>query len=208
MQAYTGPILNGENVFSWKKEVTKYMKTIHEWRTFCNLPPNEIWRDLTVVRDAQDSAIALLGTTVSRSIYDLILTKQESAKGAWDALMSVFAKPNRMKASRINATLKDLRFKSTGHLEFIEAIEDLVNELAFYEGRTASDEELRDWLLSSLADSSDFNKWSWERRRETNGSWFDLRMEFISLQPQAPLPQPEAMHVAATTSPNCWDSIL
>lgn len=128
---YTGVILDGENTYLWRKDVVKFLKNCQEWRAFRAFPTPDNWRDLPDIRDAQESAIALLGTTVINSIYDLVLARQESAKGSWDALMTTFTRPNRMKASSINATLKALRFSSGSHLKFVENLENLVNELAF-----------------------------------------------------------------------------
>ena len=58
----------------------------------------------------------------------------------------------------------------------------MVHQLSFYEGRSSSDDELIDWLLSSLSNVDRLSSWAWERRRQPNLTWFELRSEFILLQ--------------------------
>lgn len=204
---YTGLILDGTNMFLWKKGAVKYLKANLLFRAYQTdfVPgPSPASHEL----DLQDAAIARLALMVSPSISDRLILKAKSAKDAWNLLLATFEKRDQLKAACIATTLGTIRYQGEDVLSFLDRLEDLVDEHAFYSGEESNDAVLCSWLLATLKDSPTYNGWAWERQRNTSSMyWFALRNEFVALQGTKTAPNVFHASAAVHTGPSVTGSV-
>lgn len=86
-----------------------------------------------------------------------------------------------MRAASFVTTLNGLKYQGEEPGAYLDRVERLVEEYAFFSGSEVKDESLCTWFLASVKDNSSLMHWSRERSRVPQ-QWYDLRNEFSTIQ--------------------------
>ncbi|KAL9239991.1 hypothetical protein vseg_014258 [Gypsophila vaccaria] len=92
-----------------------------------------------------------LATTLGPSIGPLII-RCTTAKTAWEALLSAYAKPSRVHLKVLRHKLKNIKKGNTAIPTYLSRIKAVADELAML-GDPVNDEDLQDYILTGLDDS-------------------------------------------------------